>query len=202
MASFQEGISSSIREDTESEQIINEDTPYAVEASPDIPHNHVKKQQIIDEDISSTNSSKWYVDWQNAKCVQSCDSPTIVSCGGIVTSIHTELYDSAINCCSTKFGWISSAECQADSTNSILATHGTNQWYVKHSLNKCVRDCTGSTPSCGGFASSAGMRCIVHQVNVARESYGGLMLQVADWNDVIYNIVSHCANQMDCKYIA
>ena len=49
---------------------------------------------------------------------------------------------------------------------------------------------------------AAGMRCIVHQVNVARESYGGLMLQVADWNDVIYNIVSHCANQMDCKYIA
>ena len=89
LASFQEGISSSIREDTESEQIINEVIPYAVEASPDIPHNHVKKQQIIDEDISLTNSSKWYIDWQNAKCVQSCDSPTIVSCGGIITSIHT-----------------------------------------------------------------------------------------------------------------
>lgn len=93
---------------------------------------------------------QWYVDWLDERCVQDCDTSTNSTCGGVVTSAHVALHDSATSCCSDKLGWVPSTSCEADSTNTPISSAGSNGWYVDHKRNRCVKDCKGASP-CGGL---------------------------------------------------
>lgn len=109
--------------------------------------------EALSTDTTPTGSSKWYVDWQLEKCVEDCDSSIAGTCGGIVTSGHVTLHDSADSCCSDKLSWVPSQICEADSMNTPATVTGSNEWYVDYRLGLCVQDCKGSSP-CGGLAKN------------------------------------------------
>mmetsp|Transcript_20570 Transcript_20570/g.42774 ORF Transcript_20570/g.42774 Transcript_20570/m.42774 type:complete len:639 (-) Transcript_20570:133-2049(-) len=49
-----------------------------------------------------TGSSKWYVDWDNLKCVMDCEGSS--SCGGLAEP-HYALHVNKAACCSTQLSW-------------------------------------------------------------------------------------------------
>lgn len=98
---------------------------------------------------SYTGSQKYHADWTAGTCKKDCAvSDANPECGGILTNTAGEtLFDTAKDCCASKFGWINSDFCQA------LATGGhTNKYYVSYTDNACKKDCavSGSSPECGG----------------------------------------------------
>jgi hypothetical protein len=58
------------------------------------------------ENGSRTVDMKWYVDWVNAQCVQSCDPRTTTNpnCAGLAMR-ENFLFDSAKRCCKTMIPW-------------------------------------------------------------------------------------------------
>lgn len=61
---------------------------------------------------SRTVDMKWYVDWINAECVQSCDPRTTTNpnCAGLAMR-ENFLFDSASQCCKTMIPWKSYDTC-------------------------------------------------------------------------------------------
>eukprot|EP00804_Cyclotella_cryptica_P002188 CCRYP_019581-RA/>CCRYP_019581-RA protein AED:0.06 eAED:0.06 QI:137/1/1/1/1/1/6/278/792 len=98
---------------------------------------------------SYTGTQKFHADWTAGTCKKDCPvSEANPECGGILTNTAGEtLFDTAKDCCASKFGWIDSDYCQA------IATGGhTNKYYVSYSDNACKKDCavSESSPECGG----------------------------------------------------
>ena len=60
----------------------------------------------INECLGTTavGSNKWYVSYEDAKCVQDCSGAS--PCGG-VANFWEELYSSKEQCCKNKLGWVS-----------------------------------------------------------------------------------------------
>ena len=95
-----------------------------------------------------SGSLKWYVDYQNQKCLQDCPADG-ATCGGLATPWDT-LYADEAACCAAKLSSLAAGLCQANSlANGTYA--GTNKWYVDYQKNKCVQDCATSTAGCGGI---------------------------------------------------
>ena len=95
-----------------------------------------------------SGSSKWYVDYQNQKCVKDCPVGG-TACGGLADSWVT-LYADAAACCAAKFSYVPSGICQAKSS-ATGAYNGTGKFYVDYQNNKCVQDCATPTAGCGGI---------------------------------------------------
>ncbi|KAL7460409.1 hypothetical protein ACHAXS_000861 [Conticribra weissflogii] len=98
---------------------------------------------------TSVGSNKWFVNYNNTKCVQDCNDPQYASCRGLASPWEM-LYDTANNCCKGKVYWVLSAICVSLLTRNNF--DGTGKWYVDWEAQDCVMDCESIGPSCGGFA--------------------------------------------------
>jgi len=100
-----------------------------------------------------TATGKWYVNHEKMICQMDCPEGGSVpdpKCGGLANTWNT-LYESAATCCEQKLSWIPPATCEAESGLTTLV--GTSKWYVDWKLEKCVKDCAGSSEAnCGGLA--------------------------------------------------
>jgi len=62
-------------------------------------------------DVANAGSGKYYIDWEDEKCVKDCaKSATDAACGGLANK-WDPLYTSASVCCSTKLAWKDRDEC-------------------------------------------------------------------------------------------
>ena len=81
-------------------------------------------------------SNQWYVDYENNKCVQDCDSAT-PGCGGIIEHPGTTLYADALACCAAKLSYIDVDLC---ASNSDPTSTGTGKFYVDFQNSVCLED--------------------------------------------------------------
>jgi len=98
----------------------------------------------------SGHSGKYYPDQGKGVCHQDCATSSGGLCKGSPSDTAVPMYDTVTACCSGSVGWMSEAVC----TQVPASEQGTDEWWINWQLRKCVKNCDGSTGSCGGLANS------------------------------------------------
>ena len=65
------------------------------------------------------------------------------TCGGLVGDSYVVLHDSAEDCCSAEYSWLSTTVCVAASGDAVTTTPGTGKFYIDWASDSCAQDCEG-----------------------------------------------------------
>ena len=114
-----------------------------------------------------TGSGKFYVDYQNNRCVADAAADTLTDiAGGIIEDASTTLYDTVVACCAGKLSYINKDVCAA---NSDLSSTGTGKYFADPENFMCVKDsdatcpagetCERATPNSGALFDTAALCC-------------------------------------------
>jgi len=76
---------------------------------------HKCKNEALPPPAEVRGTSRWYVAYQNNKCVQDCSVNVSPTCGGIITQAYVALFDNSRLCCEEKLRWKDVDECESDS---------------------------------------------------------------------------------------
>lgn len=59
-------------------------------------------------------TGKWFVSYQNQKCVQDCPVGSSPLCGGVITENSIALFNDARACCSERLWWVDLESCASN----------------------------------------------------------------------------------------
>lgn len=115
------------------------------------------KFNYVDGDLCKVKSddtlhtAKFYPDQGKNICKQDCPTANGGLCAGTPSDLSIPMYTDVSSCCTSSVGWASKNTCE-----QIPASEsGTEEYYIKWSVGKCVKNCDKSLGGdCGGLAET------------------------------------------------